>query len=86
MHSGMIGKIEKARRYSEEPSRFAVDSLTVTVRGNNGDHQVSFDGARWKCGCEFFEHERACAHTMALELMLGQMVSTREEEAAVGAA
>lgn len=74
MHSGMIGKIEKAHRYAEDPSRFAVQALSVTVHGNNGDHDVAFDGASWTCSCEFFEHERTCAHTMALELMLGRMV------------
>lgn len=73
MHSGMIGKIEKAHRYAEDPSRFAVQALTVTVHGNNDDHQVSFDGVRWSCGCEFFQHEQTCAHTMAIELMLGEM-------------
>jgi hypothetical protein len=74
----MIGKIEKAHRYAEDPSRFAVQTLCVTVRGNNGEHEVAFDGTRWRCACEFFEREEACAHTMALELMLGRMVATPE--------
>ena len=85
MHSGMIGKIEKARRYAEDPSRFAVQALSVTVRGNNGDHVVSYDGTRWSCGCEFFERERACAHTMAMELMLGKMAPTASERSTVAA-
>ena len=86
MHSGMIGKIEKAHRYAEDPSRFALQTLNVTVRGNNGDHEVSFDGARWRCACEFFEHEQACAHTMALELMFGRMVTTPADAKATVAA
>jgi hypothetical protein len=77
MHSGMIGKIEKAHRYAEERSRFSIEQLTVTVHGNNGDHRVSFDGAEWRCECEFFQHERTCAHTMALELILEGMISAR---------
>ncbi|MQC18279.1 MAG: hypothetical protein DWG80_04275, partial [Chloroflexi bacterium] len=68
MHSGMIGKIEKAHRYAEDPSRFALQALSVTVHGNNGDHEAMYEDGKWRCACEFFEHEQACAHTMALEL------------------
>jgi len=70
MHSGMIGKIEKARRYAEERGRFEVEALSVTVHGNNGDHRVTLDDGHWHCECEFFQHEQACAHTMAMELLL----------------
>ncbi len=73
MHSGMIGKIEKAHRYAEDPSRFALQTLSVTVHGNNGDHEATFEDGKWSCACEFFEHEQTCAHTMALELMFGRM-------------
>jgi hypothetical protein len=79
----MIGKIEKAHRYAEERTRFDVGQMTVTVHGNNGDHQVSFDNGAWHCGCEFFVLERACAHTMALELILDGMI--RAEGAVVAA-
>jgi hypothetical protein len=75
MHSGMIGKIEKAHRYAEDPSRFALQTLSVTVHGNNGDHEATYEDGTWRCACEFFEHEQACAHTMALELLLGQMIT-----------
>lgn len=78
MHSGMIGKIEKAHRYAEERGRFDVSELTVTVHGNNGDHQVHFRDGAWDCECAFFAHERTCAHTMALELILTGMVHEEE--------
>ena len=75
MHSDMIGKIEKARRYAMEPERFRFDALRVTVRGNNGgDHEVVLDGDRWQCACEFFAGHGACAHTIALELVLEGML------------
>ena len=82
MHSGMIGKIEKAHRYATERDRFAVQSLTMTVRGNNGDHEVSYDQGAWRCNCDFFRHERTCAHTMALELLFDGMVSADRTVAA----
>ena len=31
MHSDLIGKIEKARRYAQEPERIALDELTVRL-------------------------------------------------------
>ncbi len=74
MHSGMIGKIEKAHRYAEDRSRFDVQALQVRVRGNNGDHEVRLEDGSWQCECDFFQHERACAHTMALEMILDGMV------------
>jgi uncharacterized protein YxjI len=74
MHSGMIGKIEKAHRYAQERERFEFHELAVTVHGNNGDHEVVLRDGRWQCACDFFEHNGACAHTMALEVMLDGMV------------
>jgi len=71
----MIGKIEKARRYAEDRSRFDVQELRVSVHGNNGDHQVTLEGGTWRCECDFFQHEGACAHTMALEVLLDGMVA-----------
>lgn len=75
MHSGMIGKIEKARRYAEDRSRFDVEALRVRVRGNNGDHEVVLHDGAWTCECDFFALEQACAHTMALEVLFDGMVT-----------
>ena len=40
MDSGMIGKIEKAKRYAEERERIHFESLVVTFDGTNNNHQV----------------------------------------------
>ncbi|MCY3655967.1 MAG: hypothetical protein OXH97_09390 [Chloroflexota bacterium] len=80
MHSGMIGKVEKARRYSRERDRLQFTQLTVSIAGDNSTHEVRFDLGRWECKCDFFLHRRTCAHTMALELVLEGMLP---EEAAV---
>ena len=77
MHSGMIGKIEKAHRYAEERQRFEIEQLAVTIHGNNGDHHVVYNGGEWRCECEFFQHEQACAHTMAMDLILDGMVKAQ---------
>ena len=74
MHSGMIGKVEKAHRYSEQRERFTVGRLSVTVRGDNADHLVTLHDEAWQCECEFFGHHLTCAHTMALELVFEGML------------
>jgi len=74
MDSGMIGKVAKAHRYADERERFQFTQLQVTVRGENSEHTVSLDGERWHCTCEFFQRRQACAHTMALEIMLEPML------------
>ncbi|MPZ98700.1 MAG: hypothetical protein GEU80_05035 [Dehalococcoidia bacterium] len=82
MHSGMIGKIEKARRYASERERFAFQEMTVTVRGNNDSHDVTLHSGHWQCQCDFFAHNQTCAHTMALEVMLDGMLPSEAQYAA----
>lgn len=74
MNSGMIGKIEKAHRYAEERGRFRFSGLAVTIRGDNGDHEVRFEGGALVCGCGFYRHASVCAHTMAVERLLAGML------------
>ena len=40
MDYGMIGKIEKAKRYASQRDRIRIDSLSVTFEGENNDHTV----------------------------------------------
>ena len=43
MHSSMIGKIEKARKYAEEPERISFQRFTLTFSGDNDHHTVEYD-------------------------------------------
>ena len=52
MDSGIIGKIEKARRYAEEPTRIVFSAFQCTVQGDNRPHTVSYDKAQWSCDCD----------------------------------
>ncbi len=74
MDYGMIGKIEKAKRYAEERDRFRFDSFDLTFRGDNNDHRVRFESGKFLCDCEFFLTHERCVHTMALELILKDML------------
>lgn len=81
MHSDLIGKIEKARRYAQEPERIALDALKARFRGGNNDHEISLVDGRWSCDCSFFHMWQTCAHVMALQRILNPMLSPEAREA-----
>lgn len=83
MHSSLIGKLDKAKRYAQERERITFDAFQVTFKGDNGDHVVSYEGGRWRCGCEFFPEWLACSHTMAMEKILSPMLSQEVSSATV---
>lgn len=75
MDYGMIGKIEKAKRYAQEKDRIHFNQLTVTFEGENNAHTVHYQAGEWNCDCEFFQSRGRCSHTMALEMILEGMLS-----------
>lgn len=80
MDSGMIGKIEKAKRYAAEGrDRFQFQSFEVNVEGENNTHCVTFQNGEWNCDCNFFQSRGRCSHTMALEFILEGMLSAVKE-------
>jgi hypothetical protein len=74
MQSSLIGKIEKAKQYAQEPQRVTFHNFSVTFRGNNDSHTTGFKDDKWFCTCDFFNSWGLCAHTLALEKILGQML------------
>ncbi len=70
MDYGMIGKLDKAKRYAEERKRFLFNRFDVTFRGDNNDHNVNYENGTFRCDCEFFITHKRCSHTMALEILL----------------
>jgi hypothetical protein len=75
MDSGMVSKIEKARRYAEERDRAHFDKFEVTFRGDHSTYTVAYDNGNWQCGCRFFSQRGVCSHTMALERVLVGMLA-----------
>ena len=67
MYSSLISKIEKAKRYAEEPDRITFESLAVRFRGDNGTHRVSLKGDDWTCECDHFHTSGLCAHVMTMQ-------------------
>ena len=81
MHSSLIGKIEKARRYADErEQRIQFDAFTVRIHGENDEHEVQLNGSGWSCSCDFFRGWRVCSHTMALERVLDGMLPREARE------
>jgi hypothetical protein len=74
MDYGMIGKIEKAKRYAQERKRIHFTEFTASFDGENNSHTVKYFGQEWKCDCEFFQTRGRCSHTMALEMILEGMI------------
>jgi hypothetical protein len=75
MDYGMIGKIEKAKRYATERDRIHFTNMAVSFDGENNSHTVNYTGGEWKCDCEFFLTRGRCSHTMALEMILEGMIA-----------
>jgi hypothetical protein len=67
----MIGKIQKAKRYAEEPERICFEQFRVTIQGANSQHEVAYEQGDWHCTCNFFATRGVCSHTMAMERLLG---------------
>ena len=81
MDYGMIGKIEKAKRYAEERERIRFESFRATFDGDNNPHSVVYENGTWQCDCEFFSRRGVCSHSMALERILERMIPVVAEAA-----
>jgi hypothetical protein len=79
MDSGMISKIQKAKRYAQERERINFLEFEVTFRGDHNSYTVSYDRGQWSCGCRFFTKRGVCSHTMTLERVLGRMLIPKGE-------
>ena len=76
MQSSLIGKIEKAKLYAQEPERITISQFKATFSGEHSSHELGFDNGKWHCDCSFFANWNTCSHTMALERILGVMVTS----------
>lgn len=77
MNSSMIGKIEKAGRYAQEPGRAQIFSFQARFQGEHDIYNVVLEDGHWSCDCHSFEALQAgtCSHIMAMERLLGPMIA-----------
>jgi SWIM zinc finger len=74
MDYGMIGKIEKAKRYAAEPQRITFHHFTVEFKGDNSAYTITYSPEGWDCSCSGFRAHGICPHIMSLERMLQPML------------
>lgn len=75
MHSDLINKIEKAKRYAQEPERFTIQNIEARFRGGD-DHIISLKDNTWACDCNFFHSWQTCSHVMAVQKLLAPMLTS----------
>jgi hypothetical protein len=80
MDSGMISKIQKAKRYAEEPERVQIQEIRVLFGGEHDTYEVTYADGKWTCHCLFFQQRGVCSHTMALERLLAPMITAPHRE------
>lgn len=81
MHSDLIGKIEKARRYAQEPERIQLSEVKAVFNGGNSNHNIELANGHWHCDCSFFQNWGTCAHIMAMQRILNPMLSEEAKQA-----
>ncbi len=81
MHSSIIGKIDKARKYAEEKDRVSITRLEATFQGNHDTYVFGFESGSWHCECRSFLTRGMCSHTMALQRMLDEMLVRSQDPA-----
>ncbi len=84
MDYSMIGKIQKAKTYAEEPKRVTFNSLSVEFRGNNNTYSVTLGPEGWHCTCPGFQKYAICPHIMTLERIFSPMLKREKLPYATG--
>ena len=74
MQSSLIGKIQKAHMYAQEPERVTFSNFSTTFRGEHDTYDVSYSAGKWECGCHFFPMTGICSHVMTMQKLLGSML------------
>lgn len=74
MDNSMIGKIQKAKQYAEEPERVTFNALEVAFEGSNDSYHITLGPEGWHCTCPGFQKYAICPHIMTLERMFGPML------------
>jgi hypothetical protein len=84
MDYGMIGKIEKAKRYAQERERITFDTLEIQFKGDNSAYTLTLDASSWHCSCPGYQKYTICPHVMAVERLLKPMLKRPPQPYAPG--
>jgi hypothetical protein len=75
VQSALIGKIEKARRYAQQPERIRLEALDLAFHGEHDAYALTLQGQGWRCSCHTFASVGLCAHVMAVQRLLEPMLT-----------
>ena len=84
MDYSMIGKIQKAKEYAEEPERVTFNSFSVEFAGDNNSYTVSLTPEGWNCSCPGYQKYGICPHIMTLERLFAPMIKRTRLQYATG--
>ncbi|RMF78212.1 MAG: hypothetical protein D6737_15485 [Chloroflexi bacterium] len=84
MDYGMIGKIEKAKRYAEERDRITFNEFLIKFSGDNNSYNLSLNEDGWHCTCPGFQTHRICPHIMCAERVFAPMIKRDKQPYAPG--
>lgn len=80
MQSSLIGKIQKAHLYAQEPDRVEVCDFSASFRGDHDTYTVEYRGGHWTCTCTFFPEWGVCHHIMAIQRLMGPIAPNDQRE------
>ena len=66
----LIKKIIKAKKYVSQPERFTIKPDQALIRSEHGIRNLYRYKNKWLCDCDFFQENKICSHTIALEQFL----------------
>jgi len=66
----LIKKINKAKRYANEPNRFVIKRDKALIKTDHGLRELNYTKKDWHCNCDFFKDNNICSHKIALEEFL----------------
>ena len=58
MDSSLVRKMEKAKDYAMQEGRVSLMRLQATFRGDNSDHELTYEAGKWSCNCLYFRQPR----------------------------
>lgn len=74
MDYSLIGKIQKAKEYAEDPSRVTFNSFTVEFKGDTDTYIISLGPDGWQSNDRGFKAYGISPQVMAMERMFGPMI------------
>lgn len=74
MDYSLIGKIQKAKQYAEEPERVTFVSIKVEFKGDNDTYTVTLSPEGWQCSSSGFRRYGISPQIMAMERMFSPML------------